>query len=394
MSWVMKNTNALISTMSADTLREDEVEVSSKLGFDTLCTYNWLKDGSAILVPGGPPRWRPNDLPVTLAQDTGHQYIDLNAFRVPKFPFEPAFRALSIMNQSLELNDIDVVVNRNSLRKLLNFSAGRRQDPFRIDLHMINNTLFMSRRERNARSMIHGAANSGYGHNFETAFTEPQAGLDHSSSHHRVIRYKLGSLDCIVRFEVDACYEDSESHHPAPVTADNVEDIVTSLASLGIVTVESERRALGHTKVILRGHTIAPSSLAELKAHKTVKISQAVPQLWFGRTPYLITGKHVEGTVHSISCDQVGERFEAWERTHQSTLRKLVNLLQGLKQTVGSMEHRTAILVCRKKGAPLEIFSEKQRSHVLPLDIARQYWELGVKRKNAKRSTKQSNTST
>ncbi len=34
------------------------------------------------------------------------------------------------MNQSLQLDDTDVLVNRNSLRKLLDFSAGRRQDPF------------------------------------------------------------------------------------------------------------------------------------------------------------------------------------------------------------------------------------------------------------------------
>ncbi len=249
---------------------------------------------------------------------------------------------------------------------------------------MIKSTLFVSRRERNARQMIHGAANSGYGHNFEDTFTEPQAGLDRSSSHHRVIRYKLGNLQCVVRFEVDACYEDPENQDSTPGT-DNIEDVITSFTSLEIGPAKSGIGTSGNTKVILKGNAIAPSLLAELKAHKTVRINQALPQLWFGRTPYLITGKHIKGTVHSISYDQVGQKFEAWETTHQSTLRKLVDLLRRLKQTVGAMQHRSAILVCQQKGAALEIFSEKHKSYVLPLDIVGQYWKSGTDGNTEKR---------
>jgi hypothetical protein len=394
---MMKNANALVHTVSADSLQEDESLVSSKFGFETLCTYNWLKDGSAIFVPGrccqmivstadkhigGPPRWSPKDLPVTLPRDRGCQFVDQNAFRVPRYPFEPAFRALSVMNPSLQLNDTDVVVNRNSLRKLLDFSAGRRQDQFRMDLHMINDTLFVSRREQNARLMIHGAANSGYGHSFETIFTEPQAGLNQSSSHHRIIRYKIGCLDCVVRFEVDACYEDGGAQCSTPGDVEDVERVVTSLTSLAIGQAHPDGITLGETRVIFKGITIVPSSLAELKTHKTARVNKAKPQLWFGRTPYLITGKHVEGTVHSVSCDHVGEKFEAWETTHQGRLRKLVKLLRELKQVVGAMENRTAILVCQRRGSSLRIFSEKQTSEVLPSDIADRHWKRGVESGN------------
>lgn len=317
-------------------------------------------------------------MPVTLPRDTGYQFIDQNAFRVPGYPFEPAFRALSVMNASVLLDDVDLVVNRNSLRKLLDFAAGRRQDPFRMDLHMIGDTLFVSRREKTARQMIHGAVNSGYGHSFETIFTKSQAGLDRSSSHHRVVRYKLGCLDCVVRFEVDACYEDNETQRSAPAAVENIDDIVGSLAGLSIGQAPPDSETRGVTKVVLQGTPVASTSLAELKAHKTARINKAVPQLWFGRTPYLITGKHVEGTVHSVSCDHVGEKFEAWETANQNTLRKLVNLLKELRRIVRATEDRTAILVCQHKGAPLEIFSEKQRSKVLPSDITDRYWKHGV----------------
>lgn len=396
MSWML--VNGLVRTVSADSLREDESVVSSKVGFETLCTYNWLNNGSAIFVPGsynqinassvaanedvgGPPRWRSKDLPVALPRDTGYQFVDQNAFRVPKYPFEPAFGALSVMNQDVQLNDADLIVNRNSLRKLLDFSAGRRQDPFRIDLHMVKETLFVSRREPSARLMIRGSTNAGYGHSFETVFTEPQAGLDHSSSHHRVIRYKMGSLDCVVRFEVDACYEERKNFESSPGDVDDVEDVLTSLTSLAIGRPYSGARGRDETRVIPEGIDIAPSSLAELKTHKTTRINKAIPQLWFGRTPYLITGQHIEGSVHSVSCDHVEEKLEAWETTHQNALRKLVSLLKELKQIVGSMEDRTAILMCQWKGAPLKIFSEKRKSEVLPSDIVDRHWNEGAESK-------------
>ncbi|KAF2182273.1 hypothetical protein K469DRAFT_790384 [Zopfia rhizophila CBS 207.26] len=55
--------------------------------------------------------------------------------------------------------------------------------------------------------MIHGSVNSGYGHNFEKAFTKDMEGLE-ESGHHRVIRYYMGDFNCVVRFEVDAYYDD------------------------------------------------------------------------------------------------------------------------------------------------------------------------------------------
>ena len=93
------------------------------------------------------------------------------------------------MNSDFDFSNVDLIANRNSLRKLLDFSKGRAPDSFRIDLNLVNNTLFLTRRERNTREMIHGNQNSGFGHNFERAFTQPAAGIEDSSGHHRVIRY-------------------------------------------------------------------------------------------------------------------------------------------------------------------------------------------------------------
>jgi hypothetical protein len=49
---MLKNTDVLVQTIPAGSLEPDSVAVSSKSGYETLCSYNWLNDGSAILVPG------------------------------------------------------------------------------------------------------------------------------------------------------------------------------------------------------------------------------------------------------------------------------------------------------------------------------------------------------
>ncbi|KAJ4366752.1 hypothetical protein N0V95_000081 [Ascochyta clinopodiicola] len=285
------------------------------------------------------------------------------------------------MNRSAHLDDVDIIVNRNSLRKFLDFAAGRRQDPFRVDLHMVKDTLFISRKEKTARRMIHGAANSGYGHSFETTFTKPQAGLDQSSSHHRVIRYKLGGLDCVVRFEVDAYYEEEHAQGVSTAAEMPIDDIVTSLTSLSISQTQASETIKGSTRVIVKGPPVRSEKLAELKAHKVERTGQAMPQLWFGRTPYLITGKHTDGIVHTISCNNAGEKFEAWEEKNQDTLRKLVSLITELKTITSTTKDRTAIVLCKEKGAPLTVFSTKQTVPVLPADITKRHWKPNEKSK-------------
>lgn len=334
---------------------------------------------------GGPPKWAPPALPVTLTQDSGSQFVDQNAFRVPKYPFEPAFQALSIMNPNIRLDETDILVNRNSLRKLLDFAAGKRQDPFRMDLHMVKDTLFISRKEKNARSMIHGSHNSGYGHSLEDVFTKPEDGLDTSSSHHRVICYDLGHLKCVVRFEVDAYYEDPDDLSSTDPLQEPVECVATLMADLDVNGPPPSSTRKGETMIIRRGTPISPLKLAEIKAHKTEKRSASMPQLWFGRTPYLLTGKHDKGVVHSISCTNVGMHFKEWEAANQDKLRKLVSLLMELKCIVRETKGRAAILVCKHKGAPLQIFKAKNQTSVLPTNILVKHWGLGTGENSKKR---------
>ena len=121
------------------------------------------------------------------------------------YSFEPLFRSLELMKPEYNCDSVAIVSDRNGLRKLLNFAYGHIDENFRIDFCMVRTTLFLIRREMSASLLIKGSRNSGYGHNFECEFTEAAEDLENSSGHHRIINYKIGVLNCVVRFEVDAC---------------------------------------------------------------------------------------------------------------------------------------------------------------------------------------------
>ena len=336
---------------------------------------------------GAPARWTEQKLPITLPRDTGSHFIDQNTYRVPQYPFEPLFRALRVMKPEFSLNEIDLVTNRNSLRKLFDFVNGRARGSFRIDLHMVQKTLFLTRRERNTREVIYGPTDPGFGRNFEHAFSTPEPGIEDSASHHRVIRYALGDLNCVVRFEVDACCskregQDSECEIllPPPSSSD---DTPSSLEQLSLhenkKTSAAGKNKNGPTLVVHRGRLVPSSALAEIKARSISKGSQvqkALPQLWFGRTPHLICGLHKNGTFDKIETTDVSKQYQDWEIKYQDSLRKMVQLISCLRRITMEEKGSRCVVVYNHKVKPpsLEVFASSVNHQVLPKGIISQYW--------------------
>jgi hypothetical protein len=96
--------------------------VASITSVKHLSSYNWIEAPSpTIAVPGSPPLWSAPEGPRRPKQDSGHIYIDQNAARHPDSPLEFLFRALYIANPSFNLRSVDVVTDRNNIRKLLSF---------------------------------------------------------------------------------------------------------------------------------------------------------------------------------------------------------------------------------------------------------------------------------
>lgn len=156
------------------------------------------------------------------------------------------------MDSDIDLDTVDIIVNRNSLRNLLNFVSGRSHSPFCMGLDMVQNTIFSTRKEKEAHQMIHPRGNSGCGHNFEETFTTPQEGLGNSSSHHRVIRYRLEHFDCHVRFEVDTYYDEGDGEGSDAPAVSPKDDVITGVAKPAVDEQEPNKQTKGCGQTINR----------------------------------------------------------------------------------------------------------------------------------------------
>jgi hypothetical protein len=310
------------------------------------------------------------------------------------FPFEPMFAALDHMKPDFDFGAVDVVTNRNSLRKLLSFASGRVSESFRIDVNMVHGTMFLTRQERSTTDKSQGSRNAGYGHNFERTFTEAEKGLEDSSGHHRVVRYKMGELDCVVRFEADTwCDDPSKGEEEldtdvGPVDEDggperDSEDVLASLTKLSLDdskarTKKPARNQYKPTRVVPRGHVIPSTTLAEIKAKKKkVSLVEALPQLWFGRTPLLLSAIHNEGTFTvPVAKVNIGEKFQEWEIQQQEVLQKMVGLITELRDVAKGAKGGRCVVLCEHKIKPLrlEVLESTARKVVLPEEIVKRYW--------------------
>ena len=201
--------------------------------------------------------------------DHGVRLIDQNGFRMGPFAscLLPLFRAADVVAEehtdvSVDWSSVDVVTDRNNLRKLLrwlqnpevpanNGAVAGSSDPskeaglsfvaareaalrdFRIDFQLGGRkTVLLHRWEKRTRELAQ-PPRSGCGLNFEQESTRPAKGCLRSTGHHRIVTYvsiqpacygdrdshvyhtchtqDMGGLKLVVRCEVDACLPQPEA---------------------------------------------------------------------------------------------------------------------------------------------------------------------------------------
>jgi len=356
----------------------DNIEITNVVA---LGSYNWVDHSvPTIIIPGSPALWKEPTLPLQLSPDTGSTFIDQNTARLPKSPFEPTIRAISVIqgspNNNPRLSDegIDIVTDRNNLRKLMRFICAngpnrdlrRRNREFRIDAQLApnNKTLVLTRYDESA--IDDSTQFKGYGHNFEEAATKahpPMVAVNQTSTllsrlktsgYHRIIRYDLLGLRFMVRFEVDAMTDEAS---PLPETSnvqENVDDLADLFANASISETQPARlkpvvrapnkpvqlislegSGLRH---VVHGELVPQSSLVELATLTSrfdVTWSDVYPQLFLSQTPTLKIAKHVNGMVSTIQT--YTEASEAVRKAHSDLsqdLRALVTLLAEMRAVV------------------------------------------------------------
>jgi hypothetical protein len=266
---------------------------------------------------------------------------------------------------------IDVVTDRNNVRKLLSFiNPGSLQDglqAFTIHIEVTKKTALFCRKETATQEYIGPHEFRGFGHGFEKAYTTSQ--IYGSTGHHRVISYRFGDLNFIVRHETDGYVADTRPQSQEPGDT-NLSDILASISlspSKGLADITPTGSKLTIRK---EGLVVPPESTIEIKtraSHKPLRIHEFAPQLWLSQTPKLVRAYHFKGTFQRPTVEDVAAEIKAWEKVNEDNLGKLAALIRKIvditKEGGGS-----AIVKYDSVGDKL-IVSKGDRKRMLPEDL-------------------------
>lgn len=304
-----------------------------------LSSYSWIEAPTpTIAVPGSPPLWSPSNTPQRLRKDSGLVYIAQNAARHPKSPMEPLFRALYIANPSFDISSIDVVTDRNNIRKLLSFinphSSQRTLESFAIRVEVVKNTALFSRVETAVQEIIGPHEFKGYGREFEKRYTTNR--IKDSTGYHRILSYSFGDMSFVIRHETDG-YVYSAPAKSAPDARQTEDDKLSNM--LGSLSLSTPTCTTTGLTVKCEGQAVAIESTLEIKTrvfHKTIGFEEVAPQLWVSQTPNLVRAYHKGGLFGIPHVEHVGVEIKKWEKDNETDLRKLATLIHQIIKDVQS----------------------------------------------------------
>ncbi|PKS13142.1 hypothetical protein jhhlp_000484 [Lomentospora prolificans] len=296
-----------------------------------LSSYNWIdapKDSPTIVVPGIPGRWSPPARHRRLPKDSGMVYVNQNAARHPASPMEPLFRAVHISQPAFDFSSVDIVTDRNSLRKLLSFinpsSARNGLEAFTINIEVVQNTVIFTRDTKLTYEIIGKDEFRGYGHQFEKAYTTRN--IIGSTGHNRIISYNFGGHKLVVR-------HDLSGYVPGKTLTTNDDEVVELLDSLSLSPKKRASTEAGpgsKLRVRREGHLLPRASTLEIKTraqHKSLPFNDIAAQLWMSQTPNLVRAYHRGGTFSNPEVEDVTAKLNRWEKDNRSHLKRLAALI-------------------------------------------------------------------
>lgn len=339
-----------------------------------LASYNWIEASTpTIAVPGSPAQWSASPGRRQVKKDSGLVYISQNAARHPDSPLEPLFRSLYIENPAFDINSIDIVSDRNNIRKLLSFIkptlSKNGLDAFTIQVDMTAQTAIFSRNETATYEVIGPGEFRGFGHEFENAYTISQ--VKDSTGHHRIISYRLGGLSFLVRHETDGCVGDLKpSVKDEESTGDNLADILNSLSITSETASMDEPSVKSNLTIKREGRIASRESTLEIKtrvSHKPLELAEVAAQLWVSQTPNLVRAHHQRGIFSTPKVEDVTAAMKDWEKTQQDAITKLVALINCIIRVTRNWGGSSTIRYDPLKDKLL--IKKTERRKVLPEDL-------------------------
>lgn len=263
--------------------------------------------------------------------------------------------------------EIDVVACGSTVGNLLRF-VRRHEADFRILVEKVGDTVFFIRRENSPTELISGVR--GYGHAFPEANTTWEAPVKGSSPHQRLIRYKFGGLDFLVRFEADGYIKESASPSPVVTSSKNKSDRDVSVDSLaGLLSgVTVPTQSVGSATSLLikeRGTLVDQQRIFDLKTRSIKsrflkdRLEEQLPRLWISQIPNFILAFHTIGVFkpEDTEVKDVRSEIDKWERTHSQDLARLAALVHEIIELVSASDDSKFELRCAEVGK-LEVHAQ------------------------------------
>ncbi|KAG8158643.1 hypothetical protein KVR01_011765 [Diaporthe batatas] len=317
-------------------------------GIKDLSSYNWVESARpTIAVPGSPDLWSPPRGACKVRKDSGHIYIAQNAARHPASPLEPLFRALYVAHPSFDVRPVDLVSDRNNIRKLLSVinpsSSKNGLEDFTINVEVAGRTVILARDEAKVEEFVGAGVFRGFGHEFEKKYTRAQ--LRGATGHHRIISYRFGDMNFLIRHETDGFVRADLKSAPADAQAREQEKLLDELASLSLSSLSLGTNYRHHHHQTLRvkkeGTVVPRESTLEIKtrvATKPIDFDEIATQLWASQTPKLVRAYHSRGVFQEPAVEDVAEDIKGWERANQAHLRRLAALIAEILRVARGME--------------------------------------------------------
>jgi hypothetical protein len=276
--------------------------------------------------------------PQKLPEDSGNFFRDPNAARFPTYPTEPAIQAIFKEHPSFQTTDIDIFACGSTLGNLLRFARGV-DNAFRFSVEVIGNTVFLIRKENSPTELIPNVR--GYGHTFPEAYTTWDKDVMGSESHQRLIKYRFGGLDCVVRFTCDgylpghpgaaSAKATRKAAAPAPLDPVSLADAFTA-ASIS----PAPSSAGASLQIETAGLRMPQAAIFDLKTrsnkHKPeIDMADVYPRLWLTQIPNFVVGYHSgNGIFRDIDTKDVRPDLQRWERENANALVRFAELMKKI----------------------------------------------------------------
>lgn len=286
------------------------------------------------------------------------------------------------------LEDLDLFACGSTLGNLLRFTEGSDR-PFRLLVNVVGGVVHLIRREKSPTERILGIR--GFGHTFPEANTTWDFEVRGSTTHQRILRYRLGGISILIRFEADgyipSSYEAvSSSHISAGIEPGDVEDQLNGLR------VKPQRKGSDtakHHDLVVRygGDLVAQDRVFDLKTrasyHKDKNIvDEELPRLWLRQMEHFVLAFHRHHLFSDVTVHDIKDRVIRWERDHQPLLSSLVKLLQDIMQKARERVDGKFEIVYSGQG-PLEIREQLADVGDVLSEKALGDWELWLNRQDS-----------